>query len=276
VLKNLTQTVAIPIIDAAVDLAIPDSDPRKPLFKAVWYSVRGSYGFLAAFMPEEAEDFMKQIGEHRDKIATELLRSKEFEQALIITFDTLILTRSEKKRSIVKRVFFKGYIPSKKHDEFELERFYQTSQLITLKAADYLRFIKREIYPRRQASIDAKLKATVKDKAKDIKRVRDLTEYLFSEIDSNHIRAYIKEKFNTESPKIKQKHSQPKSEEDIKKAIAQNLLNSRKEDEHLRELEENAAELNSLGIFRTIPTFDYTGYILTDFGHSFISYLNKN
>jgi hypothetical protein len=49
VLKKLTQTVAIPIIDAAVDLAIPDSDPRKPLFKAVWYSVKGSYGFLSRF-----------------------------------------------------------------------------------------------------------------------------------------------------------------------------------------------------------------------------------
>ena len=158
ILKKLTETVAIPIIDAAVDLAIPDSDPRKPFFKAVWYSVKGSYGFLAAFMPEEAEDFMKQIGKHRDKIATELLRSKEFEQALIITFDTLIRTRSEKKRCIVRQVFFNGYIPSKKHSEFELERFYQTSQQITLKAVDYLRFIKKEIYPRKLASAKEKFR----------------------------------------------------------------------------------------------------------------------
>jgi hypothetical protein len=176
----------------------------------------------------------------------------------------------------VKRVFFKGYIPLKKHSEFELERFYQTSQLITLKAVDYLRFIKREIYPRRHASIDAKWKAKIKDKAKSIKHVRDFTEHLFSEIDSNHIRAYIKEEFSPESPKVKQKYPQPKSEEEIKMAVAQYLLDEQKEDEQIHELEENAAELNSLGIFRTVPSYDYTGYTLIFFGHSFIKYLNDN
>lgn len=261
-LKKLTETVAIPIIDAAVDLAIPDSDPRKPMFKAVLYSIKGSYGFLASFMPEEAEDFMKQVGEHREEIATQLLKSKEFQQALIITFDSLIRTRSEKKRRIVKQVFFKGYIPAKKHEEFELERFYSRSQEISMEAVAYLHFIKKEIMPSYIAYIEKEnsLPSNVGKKTLTTWNT-PISTYIFDWISSN---------YDVNNTEVKKKY--PNLPHDsIYGKLKQELPNK------IQELDEMAAEFLSLGIFSSTGSKLGGGftYSFTSFGLRYLDYLDE-
>src|SRR4051812_22465465 len=104
-IKSVIQNGVIPTFDSLIDVFIPETDLNKPYYKIAWNATKGTFGFLANYMPEEAEDFMKQFGEHRKKITKELFQLKDFQQSLIITIDALVRTRSKEKREIVKRTF---------------------------------------------------------------------------------------------------------------------------------------------------------------------------
>jgi hypothetical protein len=199
--------VVIPTIGSLIDVFIPDTDPNKPYYKITWNSIKGAMGFLAEFMPEEALDFMKQVGKHRSEITKELLQSREFKQSLIITIDALIRTRSEYKRKIIKRAFFKGYIPSKEKKRFELERLYITSQNISIDAAEYLEFLKKEIVPQYVADVEQKQQ---KPKYRD---GRPLTP----ETVSYFVAVWINKQFDISDENIKDRYPELDADEKFQK-----------------------------------------------------------
>jgi len=257
--KSILQHGVIPTFDSLIDVFIPDTDPNKPYYKIAWNATKGAFGFLAEYMPEEAEDFMQQFGVNRKKITKELFASREFEQSLIITFDALIRTRGEYKRKIIKRAFFKGYIPSKEKKLFELERLYITSQNISIDAAEYLGFLKKEILPLYVAELEQKQH---QPKYRD---GRPLSPNTISYFVAN----WINKQFDISDENIKEIYSELDNDETLQKGLSKKKLY------YEDKFEEHSSEYTSLGIFKTTGT-TFNGkpaYTFTEFGLRYLNYL---
>jgi hypothetical protein len=287
--QNITTNISIPFIGALV-ATIASTHPEVAM---AWLGISQTYLFLKAMDPR-ADDFMNKVNKNIGGITEQLVQSIEFQQSLLVTFDALIRARNKQKAEIIKRVYLLGYIPSSNHSAFALERFYQTSQQISLEAIEYLQFIKKEILPRKLASIELKaneehsnkiehssvqikpgsVKLRLTDEgASHEKREKAEANAVRGEVDSNHIRKWINDNFNFENPKVKEKYNF--STLTIVDQLMLPLNLGIKEREELRKLDENASELTSLGIFRTVPTYNFTGYIITDFGNDYIRFLDK-
>ena len=120
--ENATKNISIPFIGAAVaSLAATN-----PGLLIAWMGISSTYLFLKEMDPR-ADDFMKKVHKHMGGITEEIVKSTEFQQSLLVTFDALIRTRNEEKRSVIKNVYLTGYISSKNKQEFELERLYPVS-----------------------------------------------------------------------------------------------------------------------------------------------------
>ncbi len=137
ILQNLATNISIPFISLLVS-SIPEADPQKMAVSYAWLGISQTYLFLKAIDPR-ADDFMEQVNKHVGVISETLVKSTEFQQSLLITFDALIRARNEEKRNIIKQIYLSGYVPAEDKKHFELERFYQTVQNLTLEAILFIK-----------------------------------------------------------------------------------------------------------------------------------------
>ena len=277
--ENATKNISIPFIGAAVaSLAATN-----PGLLIAWMGISSTYLFLKEMDPR-ADDFMKKVHKHMGGITEEIVKSTEFQQSLLVTFDALIRTRNEEKRSVIKNVYLTGYISSKNKQEFELERLYQTTLNLSTKAINYLSFLVKEILPSDYAdSIIFPAEQKVSDQ---------LISYFNQLIVSDHVTIWIKAKSEKIRTYINENLSLP--EDDINEEYINVSMSELAEFETFHEV---SAELVSAGIFYLFykkPNTPITpflkikavenltnkngeiGYSYTKYGIRFMNYLIKN
>jgi len=143
--QNVTTNISIPFIGTVV-ANIASTHPEVGI---AWLGISSTYLFFKAMDPR-ADDFIKKINKNIGGISEELVKSTEFQQSLLITFDALIRARSEGKKKVIKRIYLSGYIRETDKKQFELERFYNTAQNLSPQSIAFLRFFIKEILPKFQ------------------------------------------------------------------------------------------------------------------------------
>lgn len=263
--QALTEHAAIPFISSVV-AKIAVNHPEVGL---VWAGISGTYLVLKAIDPR-ADEFIKKVKNQAGEISEELVKSTEFQQSILVTLDALIRNRNEKKRRIIENIYLYGYMPSKDKKKFELEKFYQVSQNISIEAVSFLRYIRDKVLPLKQKKIREKLKGS--------KYKEGYTEEYWHEVlmrndpESLYIRALATGTTNHIATRFIESHS-TNSDGSRNKEFTENIKPEQRR--KFMKLEENAAELLTLGVFRISPAYDETEYVLTDFGQSYLTYLDS-
>lgn len=263
----IVKNILIPFIDEVLGYT-----PAPPQLKGAWFACKVSYGLFTDLYPDEGKEFLENVRENAVQIGEVLISSKDFQQSLALTLETLLRTRDKRKRDLIRAIYLNGYIPIEDRQQMTLERFYKTSQEVSLEALEYLKFIDEVIIPLKE-------KWAKEEVAKMNKENRENDDEWWFKLnmqrkpDSEVIVHWIYEEFNPNSPKIKERF--PGIEKD-KSLTAKQFEEERK---RLNLFAEISSELLSLGIFRQIVTGGLVGQgagsaqTLTEFGHQFINFV---
>lgn len=228
-----------------------------------------SYLFLKELVPDETEVLIKEL---QSKIESkELLSSKELQQAITLTIDTLISNRPKSRRQLIKKVFFNEYISVEMRESVELERFYRTITDISLSGLEFLVFIKDVIIPNRDAHILPVAQSAYDSSPVNVKDLYGLDWQISHNKKMNPISNYIQEwvydNYGTNS-------FIARAEEPDKTIAKEHLLWEKKHTTLLTEksdiINEQVAELKSLGILNERNN----GYAITKFGEKIINLLS--
>jgi hypothetical protein len=138
----IIKNIVIPFVDEVLGYA-----PTPPSVKGAWFACKVSYGLFTDLYPDEGKEFLIQVRKNALEIGDILISSKDFQQSLALTFETLLRTRESRKRDLIKAVYLNGYIPAEDRYKIALERFYRVGQEISLEALEYLKFIDETIIP---------------------------------------------------------------------------------------------------------------------------------
>lgn len=263
----IVKNIIIPFIDEVLGYtAIP------PQVKGAWFACKVSYGLFTDLYPNEGKEFLEQVRKNAIEIGDILISSKDFQQSLALTFETLLRTRERRKRDLIKEVYLNGYIPAEDRYKMTLERFYRIGQEISLEALEYLKFIDETIIPLKENwAREEVTKMSKENRENDDEWWFRLN--LQRKPDTEIIVQWIYEEFNPNSPKVKKRF--PNIEKD-KALTAKQFDEERK---RLNLLAEISNELLSLGIFRNLVTGGLIGQgvgssqTLSKFGQEFIKYV---
>ena len=140
--KSIVKNIAIPTVDEFVKNLPMDYIQ----IKAAWFAFKNSYGLFADLFQDEAIEFLENVKNNINEIGDEILQSKDFKQGLLISLEQIARLRQKKKRMIAQRIFL-GFMSSKDRDNFDLEKMYQTLNLLSFDALKLLCFIKSKILP---------------------------------------------------------------------------------------------------------------------------------
>lgn len=229
-------------------------------------SVFGLYGFYLQFKQDKLNSFVRFISDNPNEFAEVIVSQPAFQDGFIISLKAYLDARTKEKEELVKQIFLE-FTKSDKKEEFDLERYYNTMNLLSFEGVRYLGFLNREIIPDWQTY--------VKSEMKRLDWQKELTEQ--SEPLSKYISSWIQDNFNPNSPLVKEKWGYEDGSEDTEKLgkiFAEEALK-------LNEMREHISEYLSLGILRAIPgsAGGYGGggipteYTLTEFGWNFIQHL---
>jgi len=270
-IAKVSQTVAKNTLLEILD-EIKSNLPPNPYLKGSLFACKVAVASFFDLYQDEGKEFWNQLREHIARLREELLNSKEFQQSLALTFETLLRTREERKRALIKKIYLDGYISVDDRQVMNLERFYRVSQEISLEALEYLKFIGKEILPRKE-------KWARKEVSKMNKENREGDDKWWFRLnmrrkpDSEIIMQWIYDEFNPNS-KIVQARI-PNVLEDGKLRKKQFEREREKENQYA----EISSELLSLGLFRYIVSSGGWGssasgsQTLTKFGHEFIKFV---
>lgn len=111
-----------------------------------WLLVKGFFGLLFGFQQEKINWFVQYLEENKGEFSQELLATKEFQEGFVITFENYVRQRGEARRKLIEQIFL-DFSKSVNKDEFELERMYRTSELISLGSVRFLGFMQSIVIP---------------------------------------------------------------------------------------------------------------------------------
>lgn len=141
--RAIVKNISIPILDSVIATS---SLPAE--FKGAWFAVKAAYLLFADLYPQESSDFISLVKIHLAEVEKELVESKQFQQSLALTLETLLRTRSERKRKIIVEIFLNGYISANERETAQIERLYRVTQEISLEAVEPL-FLYKTSYCRK-------------------------------------------------------------------------------------------------------------------------------
>jgi hypothetical protein len=264
--QALTKNFAIPVIDEAIGL-IPESATKLQI-RGAWLAAKVAYGLLSDLLPEESKEFAQKIHDNVLIIGKELVKSKEFQQSLVTSFETLLRTRDRRKREIIKTIYLNGYINNKDREQIVLERFYRVCQEISLDSLQHLLFTDKVVTPMKITAAHKKVEEMNKEN-----REHDddwwFNHFMNLEPDSQYITKWVYDEFDPNSKIVQERI--PDVNTDKKKISDQ----GEKEGKQSKKFAEYASELISLGIFKQ-KIITYGGsidYSFTDFGKDFLEYV---
>ncbi len=223
-----------------------------------------AYGFHTDIFPEESKDLLKRLEKVAPNLKNQIINSKEFQQALAITYESLARTPDVNKRKIIKAVFFDEYISTEDRHNIELERLYRITQEISIEALEHLKFIEQIIIPKKGKMISKQIQEMNKENREGNDEWWYKLEY-YRKPDSQVIQQWIYEEYNSNSPQVKA-YAPNENTKEWRGWMAGIGDKERKIEARFAEL---AAELISLGIFKSRGDGTYT---LSEFGQKFIKY----
>lgn len=249
-----------------------------PEWMGAWYSAIGLYGVYMQYNQDKLNEFIEFIRDNPNIFIQNIVKTDEFKEGFLITFQEFIKARGERKREIVKRIFL-GFTTASDKENFRLEKLYSTLANISLEAIFYLIFVRKDIHPTAEKACELEVK---KLKEREIpywdeelcrinfKKQNPITVFIRKELDKKY---GIN---NTEAKKLYQHIQEPHEkinvmDKDMKKEVAK--------------LAEISSELISLGIWRKeikdqgLGTIG-GGYIteeaeFTEFGLNFLNFIQE-
>jgi len=265
--KALAKNTFLEVLDE-----IRSNLPPDPYLRGSLFACKVAVASFFDLYPDESKEFWDQLKQHVPEINEALLSSEEFQQSLALTFETLLRTRQERKRALIKQIYLNGYVSTDNRYEANLERFYRIAQEISLEALEYLKFIADEILPRKEkwakeevAKMEGKHEGSVEWWEKLTMRRKP---------DSEIIMRWIYEEFNPNSEIVKARIPNVLQDKSLSKEQFE------KEREKENQYAEISSELLALGIFRTIVSGGggfgdgaSNAQTLTEFGHEFIRFV---
>jgi len=261
--SKFVKNFSLPIIDTVI------ANPSTPMtLKGAWVAFKIAYCLFDDLYPTESQEFLKQVRGNIIDIGVELYNSKEFQQSLLITFETLLRTRDEKKRHLIKSIFLNQYMQSNNRNKVSLERLYRVIDEISIEALEHLKFIDEQILPMKLETAKKKLEEMNKENREHGDNWW-LNRFLEDEHESKHIQNWLYMEFNPNSPKLKAKDPTLGSDK---------LVNSKwfaKEKAWSKSFHELSSELINLGIFRQVSAYDGLEYGFTEFGRQFLIYIKN-
>jgi len=146
IIKNLKNAILKIIPIGTKNFIIPAIDTlviTRPEFMPSWILVKGFYGSLFDVKQEEINEFVEFIKENNDIFTQEIVKTKEFRDGFVITFEEYLKQRNENKRKYIQNIFL-GFTADDAKDDFELERMYDVLNRISKSQISLMKKIKRE------------------------------------------------------------------------------------------------------------------------------------
>jgi len=147
--KDIVEGIKSGVQLGATNFAIPAVDffvAANPDWMVPWLLAKGFFGVLFGFQQEKINWFVQYLEENKGDFSQELVATKEFQEGFLITFENYVRQRGETRRKLIEQIFL-DFSKSVNKDEFELERMYRTSELISLDSVRFLGFIQSIVIP---------------------------------------------------------------------------------------------------------------------------------
>ncbi len=116
---------SLKIVKGAVSGAIDAALSTNPVIAIAWGAIKGGVSEMREKRGIELVAFIEQ------HCTIQQFADPNFVDGIGLTFEAFIRERNEKKREIIKQVFL-GFSSAEDRESFELERFYETSKLISV------------------------------------------------------------------------------------------------------------------------------------------------
>jgi hypothetical protein len=141
-IKIGTQIAVQNFVMPAVDMFLSSN----PKWSVSWWMVKGLYGSLFAYQQEKINYLVQFLNDNREMFPEKDVETAEFQEGFVITFENYLKQRGEKRREIIEHIFL-DFAVSVDKSEFELERLYRTSELISLDSVKFLGYLGSSIWP---------------------------------------------------------------------------------------------------------------------------------
>lgn len=112
-----------------------------PGLNIAWGLSKALYGAGLKLRQQRALEWVEMVRDNPNTFCEEILRSENFQDAFVYSFEKYISERNEMKRQIIKKIFL-GYAQSHDLEQFELERMTNILSMISLNGIKLLRILR--------------------------------------------------------------------------------------------------------------------------------------
>lgn len=156
-IKSGTQLAVTNFSLPAVDFFVA----ANPDWTIPWLLVKGFFGLMFGFQQEKINWFVQYLEENKGEFSKELVQTDEFQEGFVLTFENYVRQRGETRRKLIEQIFL-DFSRSVNKEEFELERMYRTSELISLESVRFLGFLQTVVIPTLSKDIQNGTASTLK------------------------------------------------------------------------------------------------------------------
>ena len=132
-----TKNYVVPAIDFLISF--------NPDWFIPWMIIRGSFAFVLDYQQERINMFAEGLIEKKDLFPKELLKTEEFRNAFVVTYEAYSIQRNAEKRKLIQKIFY-GYASDEDKSKFQLERLYRMVELISLESIEFLGFVSKNVW----------------------------------------------------------------------------------------------------------------------------------
>lgn len=253
---------------------------KYPFWSSVWIAAVGLYNLYLYVEQDKVNEVVMFIKENPEKFTKEIVSSTYFRTNFLKFLGDYLKQYNKEKREFLKKILLNNLKFENKR-KYEIDRLNITLSQISISALKNLFWIKKEIIPVIEKSINLDLLDYKNEKdPREINRLKDITKTRKNV--SEFVSQWIHDSYNPNSDKVKQKYKFDKnwSKNEQMKFNKERWL---EEHEINKEKSSHWAEYVNLGIMLAITegggTFSGsagTVYKLTDYGEEFIEYCFDN
>jgi hypothetical protein len=241
--------------------------------------------FFIQSLPEtriqKIEEFFKFLNNNQALFTKQILNNSDFKDVFILTIEKYIRLRYEKKRKIMQNIFLDFIrITDEEKKVFQVERFYDTLDKISLEAIEYLKFV---------------IEILQEKVINDIKKANSDNKYLDNDLGclkycanrngkfvTTYLTQHIDENYHPNSKKVQEQYNYNSHANDEQSKKLLDFIFG-KESEQIIKMNEMIAEYISLGLFRTEVRGGgslgggggHSEATITDYGIEFIKFIKN-
>jgi hypothetical protein len=157
--KDIKEGISAGLQTGITSFGIPAIDilvSSKPEWQVPWFCIKGFLGATFNFQQVKISWFVDFLKEHPETFTKTILSDPKFQEGFVTTYTNYILQRNEEKLEIIKSIFL-DFTTSQNKQDYELERYYDTVNRISIQAIELLRLITL-IWPDFSSAISMRLR----------------------------------------------------------------------------------------------------------------------